>query len=172
MGKSKKGGGKSKNRKGYLVLALVLWPWTAHAQTQACTPAPPFPTPPPTAYTCYGTLPFKAAFDASAPLAGDVYRVHIDGPQVGADFAAVPGATAVVLTVAGLAVRAAPYVLTVGHVRPPNAEVLSTPVSITMVDIPPQPPPPPGNLRIIAELMNDTGQVLARYVILERPPAQ
>jgi hypothetical protein len=142
------------------------------AQTQLCQPAPPFASPPPTAFTCYATLPFNAAFDASSPQAGDVYKVRIDGTQAGSDVPAVVGTTAVQLTVAGLPARAAAYVLTVGHVRPPLAEVLSAPVQLTLVPVPPPTPGLPGNLRIIAELIDAAGHVLARYLLMAPvPPA-
>lgn len=163
----------SQAMKTMLMAIAVLAAGVSSAAAQSpCTPAPPLPTPLPTAYSCPAGTQFPIEFDTSTDATkpsqvGDVFKVRVSGAQVGTDLPFFAGQVSIRVVLAGFP-AGGPLPIAVGVVRPGFPESISAPITVTFTPPPPAPPAPPGGLRIVAEVLDDHGGVIARIPLLER----
>lgn len=145
-----------------VVLVGLLAATRARAQTPCTSPSPQ--TTPPT-FTCQTAPAHTARWDYTAEvLAGDVFRLYVNGLQVGAD---IPAQMALGVTVDfGGAMTPGTYTVAVSLVRPSTVVAESARTPVTLVVVSPN-PSPPTNLRIVEVIMrglDGAGTVLWEHI--------
>lgn len=115
-----------------------------------------------TTYTCQAGSPHTASWDYAGLVAGDVFKLLVDGAQVGPDIPATNG-TVQVQFGAMLPAKATGYVVVVQAVRGASA-ASSAPITLVLT---PAPISPPTNLKIVEVIMRGldvAGNELWRHV--------
>lgn len=167
-------------RQLFLAVCLGLVPGLGQAQVPCTSPTPQ--TVPPT-FTCHTGVARTVAWDHQpAPVDGqpdiqpsDVFRLFVDGVQVGIDIPARIGTSISVQF--GATLPAGTYAVAVSTVRPGAGipEARSTPLTLVLIPPPPPGPPPPTNLRIvevITRLKDIAGNIIWTHTAEMVVPAQ
>jgi hypothetical protein len=137
-------------------------------------PPPPAPcTSIGTTFTCQIGSPRTLSFDAGGEvLVGDVFKLHINGPQVGTDIPGVVGTVAYQI-IFGATLPVGSYAVVVGTTRSPFAEVLTAPITLVMIAVPPTAPIAAKNLMIAgATPLKDGVDITVIMLDKDRKPIQ
>src|SRR6185503_6277613 len=128
-----------------LIAILTCAPRNSEAQRPCTNPSP-------AVFSCTAGLPATAAFDYTPVVEpGDVFKLYVNGAQVGPD---LPAQTAANIQVSfGATLPVGSYQIAVAIVRPAATPPESLSPPITLLLTPPAPTVPPSNLRIVEVIM-------------------